>query len=199
MEHFCRRKRTTLWKINLKTDVHEAKTKTIIFMNCAAYSKTQSWCSSPPTKVLHCQPKLLTSSAYSWVELYICRICWKISSPKSYSNSERFLLFLRSSFRSECSPNFFRFDLENFFFLSLSFSFAAAFIVKNTLLKALYHLKFCFLFLLILKADLRWKFNLLLFSSHDICTTGSDEGILNKMKFLDTLKFWNVFFHFLQH
>ena len=30
-----------------------------------------------------------------------------------------------------------------------------AFIVKNTLLKALYHLKFCFLFLLILKADLR--------------------------------------------
>ena len=133
MEHFCRRKRTTLWKINLKTDAHEAKTKTSIFMNCAAYSKAQSWCSSPSTKVLHCQPKLLTSSAYSWVELYICRICWKISSPKSYSNSERFLLFLRFSFRSECSPIFSDSTWKTFsFFLSRSLS------RQHLLLKTLY-------------------------------------------------------------
>ena len=131
MEHFCRRKRTNLWKINLKTDAHEAKTKTIIFMNCAAYSKTQSWCSSPPTKVLHCQPKLLTSSAYSWVELYICRICWKISSPKSYSNSERFLLFLRSALN--VPPIFSDSTWKTFsFFLSRSLSW------QHLLLKTLY-------------------------------------------------------------
>ena len=70
LNHYAHHSTDTPWKINLGTDTH----RTIIFMDCEAYCKCHSCCSTPSTRVLYCWTFHFRGDEVKFVDLQFVKV-----------------------------------------------------------------------------------------------------------------------------